>query len=60
METLFGEISGSCYPSIISCSSFSLIISIIENEYAETIGIFLLFFWQLELDSILNTMPIKI
>ena len=22
METLFGEISGSCYPSIISCSSF--------------------------------------
>lgn len=44
---------------LLVAAAFSLLISIIESEYAETIGIFLLFFWLPALDSILNMMPIR-
>lgn len=57
---LYGKISGSCNPSSISSRRILLIISIIENEYAETIGIFFAIFWLPESDSILNMMPTKI
>lgn len=44
---------------LLVAAAFSLLISIIESEYAETIGIFLLFSWLPALDSILNMMPIR-
>lgn len=44
---------------LLVAAAFSLLISVIENEYAETIGIFLLSFWLRESGFILNTMPIR-
>lgn len=44
---------------LLVAAAFSLLISVIENEYAETIGIFLRSFWLRASGSILNTMPIK-
>lgn len=44
---------------LLVAAAFSLLISIIESEYAETIGIFFAIFWLPALDSILNMMPIR-
>lgn len=41
---------------LLVAAAFSLLISVIENEYAETIGIFLLSFWLRESGFILNMM----
>lgn len=44
---------------LLVAAFFSLVISIIESEYAETIGIFLQSSWLPESAFILNTMPIR-
>lgn len=44
---------------LLVAAFFSLVIAIIENEYAETIGIFFAIFWQPVSDSTLNTMRIR-
>lgn len=44
---------------LLVAAVFSLIISIIENEYAETIGIFFAISWLQVSDSILNMMPTR-
>ena len=44
---------------LLVAAFFSLVISIIEGEYAETIGIFFAISWLLVSGFILNTMPTR-